>query len=243
MKKTIIALMALTGAAVAATTPEWSFVDNGNGTATYSVTLNGNYTIALGEAAIENGEAFTLIVETTASGWANQYGSGLVSTNDPYNYNTTAEKADDNFRMYFGSDNNSERVVVGINRWSYGSSESKLTGVDASNVPALKTGSNAETVSPLTLGMVLTYNGSNLLTVTNTADSDIKFSISESNIVGSFNFATLTNTGAASIPNAQTSISITKAYTAPIAPAVPEPATATLSLLALAGLVMRRRRK
>ncbi|MBE6409477.1 MAG: hypothetical protein E7034_02640 [Akkermansiaceae bacterium] len=41
MKKTIIALMALTGAAVAATTPEWSFVDNGNGTATYSVTLNG----------------------------------------------------------------------------------------------------------------------------------------------------------------------------------------------------------
>lgn len=113
MKKTIIALMALTGAAVAATTPEWSFVDNGNGTATYSVTLNGNYTIALGEAAIENGEAFTLIVETTASGWANQYGSGLVSTNDPYNYNTTAEKADDNFRMYFGSDNNSERVVVG----------------------------------------------------------------------------------------------------------------------------------
>ncbi len=243
MKKTIIALMALAGAAMAATTPEWSFVDNGNGTATYSVTLNGNYTIDLGKAAIENGEAFTMTVETKASGWANQYGSGLVSTNDPYSYNTAPEQADNNFRMYFGSANNTERVVVGINRWSYGSNESKLTGIDVSNVPALESGSATKTVSPLTLGMVLTYNGSSLLTITNTADSDIKFSISESNVVGTFNFATLTNTGVASMPDAETFISITKAYTAPITPAVPEPTTATLSLLALAGLAARRRRK
>lgn len=55
MKKALIALSILTGAAMAATTPEWNFADNGNGTATYSVTLNGNYNIDLGAAAITNG--------------------------------------------------------------------------------------------------------------------------------------------------------------------------------------------
>ncbi len=227
MKKTIIALLALAGVAAAAETPPaWNFVDNGDGTATYSLTLQGNYSIDLGELAIKDNESFTLVVETKASGWANEYGTGLVSTSNPY----VGSNGDNNFRMYFGRPgHNTEMVVFGGNRWDYNSSEAKLTGVDTSAVPTEPSQS-----TPLTLGMIFTFDGSKMI-VTNSENSQVSFSIVESNVVGSFNFATLTNTGAASIPNAETYISITKA--------VPEPTTATLSLLALAGLAARRRRK
>lgn len=230
MKKTLVTLMAMAGTVIASA-PEWNFVDNNDGTATYSITLTGDYNIDLGDAAIQNGETFTLYVETIASGWANGYGTGLVATSNPYDGSNGA----DNFRMYFGRPgNNSQSVVFAFNNWTYDSNESKLTGVDASAAPVDPT---QET--PLTLGMVFTYNGSSVL-VTNSENSQVLFTINESNIVTSFNFAKLTNMGAASIPNAVTTISITKAYTAPV---VPEPTTATLSMLALAGLAMRRRRK
>ncbi|MBR5886917.1 MAG: PEP-CTERM sorting domain-containing protein [Akkermansia sp.] len=193
--------------------------------------MTGDYNIELGDAAIKNGESFTMIVETTASGWANQYGTGLVSTSNPYGGSNGA----DNFRMYFGRPgHNNEPVVFGFNNWEYNSREGKLTGVDMTAAPVAPSQD-----TPLTLGMIFTYDGSKVV-VTNSENSQVKFAINENHIVSSFNFSTLTNTGAASMPNAETFISITKAYTAPV---VPEPTTATLSLLALAGLAARRRRK
>lgn len=223
--------MAMAGMAFAST-PDWNIVDNGDGTATYSITLSGNYNIDLGEAAIQNGESFTMIVETKASGWANSYGTGLVSTTNPYAGSNGANE----FRMYFGRpENNTESVVFGFNNWEYNSTEAKLTDIDTSAAPV-----DPSQETPLTLGMFFTYDGSKVL-ITNSENSQVKFTINENNIVTSFNFAKLTSQGAASLPaDAVTTISISKAYTAPV---VPEPTTATLSLLALAGLAARRRRK
>lgn len=256
MKKALIALVILTGAAMAGTTPKWNFTDNGNGTATYSVTLNGNYNIDLGAAAITNGESFTMTVECTAPSWGNEWGTGLVGTENPYS--ADGKKYDDAFVVYVGRKTNNPKLIYALNDSRY---EQKVDYTEASQNPSAE--------SPLTLGMTFTYvnskdagladgaaesnDGGNYFTISSTADSDVAFSFTEYDIQASFNFATLTNYGVTSgagggsvvgMPDsAVTTISITKAYTAPAAPAVPEPTTATLSLLALAGLAARRRRK
>ena len=247
MKKTIITLMALAcSVGVAATTPEWVIADHGNGTATYSITLTGDYTIDLGEAAIKGGESFTMTVETEASGWANGWGTGLVGTKDPYG----SDGSNDNFRVYFGHVSSNEKLVYNLNGWAY----------EQSSGDACPDYSGVAESGPLTLGFTFTFvnsddaledgenetsGGGNYFTIANSQNSDVTFSYTDYNIVGSFNFATLTNESTtASMPSgAVTTISITKAYSAPDTPGVPEPATATLSLLALAGLAARRRRK
>ncbi len=236
--------MALCGAALGeATNPNWGLVDNQNGTATYSITLNGSFNINLGDAAIKDGESFSMTIEATAPAWANEWGTAIAGTANPY----ANQQAADNFRVYFGNPaKENQKVVYSLNNWEYTKQGAE---VDYSGVP-----STPSTETPLTLGFTFTYVNSkdagwpegtaesnsegNYFQITNSANSNVKFNATDYNIVRSFNFSTLTNVGDVAVTDGTiTTISITKAYT------IPEPATATLSLLALAGLAARRRRK
>lgn len=255
MKKTIITLLALAGVAIgeSTTTPKWTITNNGDGTATYTATLEGEYNINLGEAAIKNGESFILTIETSATGWANAYGSGLAGTTNPFD--AESKKYDDAFTVYIGASPGNKKLIYALNDWVY--TKTETDGVDYTGVPA-----SINAVTPLTLGFTFTYVNStdaglpeganesttsgNYFTISNSANSDVTFDFIDYNICASFNFDKLINYGVtggkdggstSSMPNAITTISITKAYT------IPEPTTATLSLLALAGLAARRRRK
>ncbi len=269
MKKTLITLAALcVSCAVYAegtgaldnpvTTVDWDLSAGPKaGTITYTATLTGNYRINLGAAAIVNGESFTLTVTTVTPSWGvNPYGVGLVSTSNPYTTTTGA----DQFGIYIGNPagRNGDLVVeYYANKWTYNSTNTFSPNFD--NVPATP---SAET--PITFGFSFEYlnaadataagipgsNGNGInngrLYFSSTADSDVTVtSKDEGNVYNTYNFSTLTNYGPASDnvtygidPNAVTTITITKKGTLP----VPEPATATLSLLALAGLAARRRR-
>lgn len=239
MKKKLMLISCLVSAAAMAdtqtTTPDWTVVDNGDGTLTYTATVSGNYNFSLGDAAITDGESFTLSVETTADGWANGWGTGLVGTVDPYNRSWNA----DNFGVYFGRPtHNTTQLEVDVNLWSY------KDGEKFNDISYTKT--DIENASSLTLGFTFQFvnstdaaDGNNYIVMGTTQNSDVQFSsVMDDNVVTSYNFAALTNTGAASMTNPVTTIVITK----PGSLSVPEPATVTLSLLALAGLVARRRR-
>ncbi len=233
MKKTLITLAALAMASVvsAATEADWTLSAGPTaGTVTYSTTLDGIFDIALGDAAITNGESFTLTVTTTLNQHGNNYGTGIIGTHDVYDGNGGAN----NLRVYLGNPSQQNKVIFNMNNWSYEKTPTDGNLVNPSEMP-------------LTFGFTLTYDGKSL-TYAPTADSDVIWdSATDSNIVTTFNFASLTNsTTNAEVPGhaavfagQNTTISITKAGTLP----VPEPATATLSLLALAGLAARRRRK
>ena len=257
MKKTLITLLALGGLAMGTeetpatpatpATPDWTITDHGDGTATYSITLNGSYYINLGDAAISDGESFSMSVETTASRWGNDWGTGLVGTSNPYAANGT--KGDDEFIVYIGRADKNEKLIYALNNWNYtksdiGTGEGKVDYTNAANSPSEE--------APLTLGVTFTFvnaddaeDDNDYFVIESTDNSDVAFSFRDDNIVRSFNFSTLINYGGTSgagaenlvrLPdNAVTTISITKA--------VPEPTTATLSLLALAGLAARRRRR
>ncbi len=193
-------------------------------TETFTTTLAGSFTLTLADAGIELGsESFSLSVTTTAPSFANSWGTGLLGTSDPYGN----PKGKDQFGIYVGSTTN-KKVEIGTNSWGYG----------MTNVVYTEPADSA----PWTFSFTLTYN----------ADADtpyIEFSSNEgssvtfdtkrdTNIVSTFNYATLTNVGTVDVPSGTTTtISITRG-----AVVAPEPATATLSLLALAGLAARRRR-
>lgn len=228
MKKTIMLATAAVSSVCAyaeTTSADWTRTTSyANQTETYTTTLEGSFTLTLADAGIVLGDkSFSLSVTTTAPSFANSWGTGLIGTSDPYAKPESADK----FWMYVGSTTN-QKVQIGTNNWGY----------TMDNVVYTEPTDSA----PWTFSFTLTYN----------ADADtpyIEFSSNEgssvtfdtkrdTNIVSTFNYATLTNVGQVAVPSGTTTtISITRG-----AVVVPEPATATLSLLALAGLAARRRR-
>ncbi len=232
MKKTLVTLASLAVASVAsaADAANWDVLAGPTeGTVTYTTTLSGLYDIDLGEAAIKDGEAFTLTVTTTINAHGNSWGTGIIGTHDVYDSNGGA----DNLRVYVGNPANQDKVIFNMNNWGYEKNATDGNLVNPSEMP-------------LTISFTLSYDGTTL-TYASLEGSDVTWdSASDTNIVTTFNFATLTNTTTnsqveqnAAFDGQTTTISITKAGTLP----VPEPTTATLSLLALAGLAARRRRK
>ena len=251
MKKTIIALMALAGVAAAdvADTPVWTTTSTAPGKVTYSFTQTGSFDFTdLGGAAIKDGESFSLTLEIYAPSNPFLQGGGLSflsaknGTNDLYNIN-----GDNNqFRFYVRPGDGI--VNFSVNGWVYGMGGDAGTALQNAVYTAPAPDSvSAET--PVKLGITFTYvngtdaaDGDNYITLAPTADSQFQFDVhKDNNCVRTFNFSDLTNyteTYTNAPADIITTVSITKA-----GELVPEPTTATLSLLALAGLAARRRRK
>lgn len=134
-----------------------------------------------------------------------------------------------------------------VNGWIYGSGSDAQTTLSNYTYTA-PAAANVSAANPIRFGLTFTYvngvdaaDGNNYFTIAPTADSQIQFDAqTDYNVVRSFNFSNLTNDTAsyADAPSdMKTTISITKVGS------IPEPTTAALSLLALAGLAARRRRK
>ncbi len=248
MKTTVLTLLALAGVAMAvepATTPTWTTSSTAPGQITYSFTQSGSFNFTdLGNAAIKDGESFTLTMSFTCTTNPFVQGNGL---------SFLAAKADSTYDLYdISGGNNQFRLYIrpgdsclmfNINGWSYGYGEAQTDSTSyTSTLPE-----TASAQTPVTLGFRITYvndadaGGDSYISFSSTEDSQIQFAtITDYNVVRSYNFSDLTNyTGSYTNAPAElvTTVSITKA-----GELVPEPATATLSLLALAGLAARRRR-
>lgn len=245
MKKTIIALLALAGVASAAA-PTWSTTMPDDDHITYTTTQTGRFTFdSLGDAGIKDGESFSMTLTFTCPSNPFNQGNAISfiaakggSTSDLYDISG----GNNQFRLYVRASDSTTHFNV--NGWSYGGGNEVSTTIPnyTWTVPATNAIS-AE--NPAKIGITFTFvnsadapDGDDYFTIASTADSQIQFdTFTERNIVRSYNFNDLTNeTGYIGAPTDMvTTISITKA--------VPEPTTATLSLLALAGLAARRRRK
>ncbi|MBE6435991.1 MAG: PEP-CTERM sorting domain-containing protein [Akkermansiaceae bacterium] len=241
--------MALAGISVAAS-PEWSAVQTDSEHVTYTTTQTGSFTFdSLGEASITNGESFTLTMKFYAESNPFLQSNALSfltakagSGSDIYDI---AGNTDNQFRVYIRESDQTLHFNVngGNGSWKYGhNTEGKSEFANyVWNIPAQN---EISSETPVLIGLTFNYvsTGDNHFTISATADSQIQFdAFTEYNVVHSFNFSDLTNytgsyTNAPS--NLVTTVSITKA-----GKLVPEPTTATLSLLALAGLAARRRRK
>ena len=242
--------MVLSGIAVAAS-PEWSAVQTDATHVTYTTTQTGSFDFdSLGDAALRNDESFSMTMVFTCTTNPFVQGGALSfiaakagSSSDLYDIGG----GNDQFRIYIRQRDEAFHFNVN-NSWSYGHNtegKSELEGF---------TWSVPDTISeenPFTVGITFTYvnsqdatDGNNYFTLAATPESQIQFTAkTDDNVVyaSTFEFGDLTNYTAnhTNAPaNLVTTISITKA-----GQLVPEPATATLSLLALAGLAARRRRK
>ena len=230
------------GVAGYAATPDWIVTDAGDGKVTYSITADGAFTFDdLGVAAIKNGESFSLEVEVSASTFANSWGTGIIGTPSAYNSN-----GDNNqFRIYVGSGSNTQRFVLNINNWTYGS----FSGDGVTELSNLSYGvpDDPSSENPLKLAFKLEYlnntdaGGNDFFRFSALEGSQITFdALQDSNCVRTFNFSSLTNEGAPELDfeGTSTTIRITKAG------AIPEPSA--FGLLAGAGalaLVAARRRR
>lgn len=217
-----------------AATPDWSVTDAGDGKVTYSITQAGAFTFDdLGVAAIKNGESFSLEVEVTAPTFANEWGTGIIGTADPYSKNGTA----DNFMIYVGSgtQNDRKKVELYINNWSYG----------MANVSYLEKENESD---PLVFKFKIEFvnagdasDGNDYISFSSLSGSSVTFDEKiDYNVVGSFNFSKLTNEGSQFVPDGTvTKVWITKAGV------VPEPSAFGLiaGAGALALVVARRRRR
>lgn len=252
MKKTLIALLSLAGVAVAvdpATTPVWTTSSTSPGQVTYSFTQTGSFNFTdLGDAAIKDGESFSLTLEIYAKSNPFLQGGGLSflaaknGDSDLYDINGTHNQ----FRFYVRPGDGI--VNFSINGWVYGMGGDAGTQLGNATYTAPAPG-DVSADNPVKFGLTFTYvnetdapNGDNYFILAPTVDSQFQFdATTDNNVVRSFNFSDLTNyTGTYTNAPADivTTVSITKA-----GELVPEPATATLSLLALCGLAARRRRK
>lgn len=248
MQKTFFAIFAMVSVALAGA-PEWVAVQTDPTHVTYTTIQTGSFDFdSLGDASISNGESFSITMEFYAVSNPFRQGNALSflaaknkSTNDLYDISG----GDNQFRFYVRPGDGI--VNFNVNGWTYGHGADAGTSVSDYHYTAPAPGDVSAT-SPVKFGLTFTYvnsedatDGNNYFTLSPTADSQIQFStLTDGNIVRAFNFSDLTNyTG--NYNNAPqdmvTTISITKEGV------IPEPATATLSLLALAGLAVRRRRK
>ncbi|MDO4752195.1 MAG: PEP-CTERM sorting domain-containing protein [Akkermansia sp.] len=225
MKKTIIALMALAGVAVAAekTTKELTFAD-------FNTEL-------AGVSAFKPSE-YTLTLTFTGTDF-NNYGSGfLLKLADNWGVFTQAG-------AYIAMENTNTNDRTWVTPTSTSGTTFTWTSTDTTTDSLLDSWVSKDTngnqaqpgVNGMTFTLAVTSSGSTItLGMTNGTISVIEtgYVVNLANIELQDGSATNDpNQGVTSISNA----SIT--YT----PTVPEPATATLSLLALAGLAVRRRRK
>lgn len=249
MKKTFIALMALTGVATAdvATTPVWTTSSPAPGQVTYSFTQTGSFNFTdLGDAAIKDGESFTITMKFVCPSNPFVQGDGLSfvaaksgSGSDLYDINGNHNQ----FRVYLRPKD--QCLILSLNGWTYGYGGDAATD-SSSYVENFPQTGDISAENPVVLGFTLQYvaEGDNHFTFSTTEDSQVQIApITDYNVVKSYNFSDLTNyTGQwVNAPaDLVSTISITKAGEIP---SVPEPTTATLSLLALAGLAARRRRK
>lgn len=249
MKKTLIALMALSGVAAAdvATTPVWTTSSTAPGQVTYTFTQTGSFNFTdLGDAAIKDGESFTLTMKFVCPSNPFIQGNGLSfvaakngSNSDLYDING----ANNQFRVYLRPKD--DCLILSLNGWTYGYGGDAQTD-STSYVTTLPQTGDISANNPVILGFTLQYvaEGNNYFTFATTEDSQVQITpITDYNVVRSYNFSDLTNytdNWVNAPADIVSTISITKAGELPT---VPEPTTATLSLLALAGLAARRRRK
>lgn len=247
MKRTIFALLALTGLATA-DTPTWTTVQSDATHVTYTTTQTGSFDFtSLGDASVADGESFSITMHFYAESNPFLQGGGLSFLAAK---NGTGELYD------IGGQNNQFRFYVrpgddiinfSVNNWIYGSGGDAGTQLNNFKYTAPASDSvSAET--PVVFGLTFTYVNradsgidDDYFTLAPTADSQIQFDAhTDYNVVRTFNFSDLTNyteTYNNAPSDIVTTISITKVGL------IPEPSAATLSLLALAGLAARRRRK
>ena len=259
MKKTIIALVALAGVALA-DSPEWSAVQTDATHVTYTTTQTGSFDFdSLGDAALSNDESFsiTMTFSCTTNPFVQGNAISLIAATAGANSDLyDISGADDQFRIYIRQTDTAFHFNVN-NSWIYGYSYPEGKGDAVSDYSWTVPGTISEE-TPFFVGFTFTYvnstdaaDGDNYFTIAATPESQIQFTTHlDYNVVKTapFEFGDLTNYTAdyTNAPaNLVTTISITKAGQLPIDPfpSVPEPTTATLSLLALAGLAGRRRRK
>lgn len=245
MKKTLTALLLMAGVAMGAA-PTWNITQTDATHVTYTATWTGSFTFDdLGDAAIKDGESFTLAMSFTSASNPFVQGNALSfiaakngDSADLYDINGK----DNMFRLYIRP--NDSCLMLNINGWSYGYGEASTDST--SYTSTLPTTPSAET--PVKLAFELKYvndtdapGGDSYFSFSSLADSQIQIDpITDNNVVRAYNFHDLTNyTGSHTNAPADlvTTISITKEGT------IPEPTTATLSLLALVGLAARRRRR
>lgn len=215
---------------------EWKIDDHKDGTATFSITLQGGFDAPLTDYLAINNESFKLEVIQTATSWANAYGTAVIGAGgDIYNH----IHDNNQFRFYVGkTGSGNDGMHFEVNGWDY--NNTRVENYTQAAAPATPSAN-----APLTLGFVFDYDASNgrSFTVYSADGSQATWTPkTDTNTVRTYNFENLTNVSTqAGVPSdVVTTIKLTKAYTAP---PVPEPATGSLSLLALAGLCARRRRK
>ncbi|MBR3902773.1 MAG: PEP-CTERM sorting domain-containing protein [Akkermansia sp.] len=217
MKKTLIALMALAGVAAATDLTGEKF--------------NEALQQALADASYTLGNAFEITTQLSGIGNLN---SGIVTLADNYYIVNQSHS-------YWGLNSADSNNLTGNSAWTlevtdntytYTSTEGELpilwTQNSTGTGSAMRTVGSALGVTIASDGtdsfITLTYTGSDITDVFVLKGSVLDASeIAFKNNIGSVSSATLTLNG--------------QTY------AIPEPATATLSLLALAGLAARRRRK
>ncbi len=248
-----LAMTSVTLAADAVTSTDWTVI-NGTlpGSKVYtSEVILGNFNITLdydNKPIIDDNESFSLRFTMSSDanngyeGFANAYGTGLIGTASPY---TKDGLTDDNqFNIYVGHDSGAE--------WSEDKVELYINGskytVDGYTYNPL----NDNNSDKLTLDFQILYQAGETaqdtkLIFSSCQSSDVQFTTMEiTGITKTLDFATLTNYGEA-YDGSTTSITVDAPKGAStlitITTNIPEPATATLSLLALAGLAARRRRK
>ncbi len=248
MKKALLPLLLLSG--IASANADWTAVQTDPTHVTYTTTQTGSYTISdMGDAAIKDGESFTITMKFVcpSNPFIQFNGLSFVAAKAGSNadlYDINGHK--DQFRVYLRPIDNC--LILSLNGWTYGYGGDAQTD-STSYVTTLPQTGDISAENPVVLGFTLQYvaEGDNHFTFSTTEDSQVQIDpITDYNVVTSYNFTDLTNyTGnwVNAPADMVSTISITKAGVLPPAPSVPEPTTATLSLLALAGLAARRRRK
>lgn len=267
MKKTLIALMALAGVAVGAqnltitseTTGNFDQLNGNNNNTECNISVTETATIArIDGSGINNLTKITLTVAAdsvfTITGYAN-----LPFNNTSKTYNTSITLGD-----------NSSFVVGGV--LHLGSRNSSYTGIkqnstitfgDGASITAQSVSTVASAGGTSTLTLTANFTSNDMLGLADDALSGTRYertlittkngltnystgnisltAIEELDLLGYKNIGTITNASALKVGEygllyANNTVKL-------VGSVIPEPTTATLSLLALAGLAARRRRK
>ncbi len=258
MKKSILilAIAASLSATAATTDVTWTPEIHSPTLVTFhSGPILGDYSITLiygGKYMIQEGESFTLSItaisdaNTEFNGFANNYGTGLLATGDPYSHpkdnmdGNYPNYHDNEFGIYVGSSLDIQETDGTVNHQQkvelhFNNTNNKVSNYALNHL-------NDGDVSKLTLSFTLAYTapdatGYSSMVFSANEGSDVTFdTLTIANPETSVLYESIRNWGTLSAPlGTVTTLSLTTS--------IPEPTTATLSLLALAGLAARRRRR